>query len=86
MEDGMNLESIFAMFNINRPEDFKGHSLSVSDVIVHHDGASKTAHFVDSFGFKELPGFFDTPIKAQDPPGIPANDTIKRAVPNEERT
>jgi len=86
MEDGMNLESIFAMFNINRPEDFKGHSLSVSDVIVLHDGASKTAYFVDSFGFKELPDFFDTPIKAQEPPGITANDTIKRAVPNEERT
>ena len=86
MVDGMNLESLYAMFNINRPEDFKGHSLSVSDVIVLHDGASKTAHFVDSFGFKELPDFFDTPVKAKESPEIPANDTVKRTVPNEERT
>lgn len=86
MKDGMNLESLFAMFNINRPEDFRGHSLSVSDVIVLHDGASKTAHFVDSFGFKELPDFFDTPVKAKESPEIPANNTIKRTVPNEERT
>ena len=86
MKDGMNLESLYAMFNIKRPEDFKGHSLSVSDVIILRDGASKTAHFVDSFGFKELPDFFDTPAKARESPEISANNTIKRAVPNEERT
>lgn len=86
MEDGMNLESLYAMFNINRPEDFRGHSLSVSDVINLHDGASKMAHFVDSFGFKELPEFFDAPVKAKESPEIPANNTIKRTMPNKERT
>lgn len=86
MEDGMTLESLYAMFNINRPEDFRGHSLSVSDVIVLRDREEKKAYFVDSFGFKELPDFFDAPVKAKESPEIPAKDTIKRTVPNEERT
>ena len=85
MEDRMNLESIFTMFNINHPKDFKGHSLSVSDVIVLHAGASKTAYFVDSFSFKELPGFFDTPVEEKKSPGIPVKRTKKRTAPNEER-
>lgn len=51
------LEEIYQKFNIERPEDFTGHSLSVSDVVeIRHRGKSE-AHFVDSFGFKELPDF-----------------------------
>lgn len=51
------LEEVFQKFNIERPEDFTGRSLSVSDVVeISYRGKSE-AHFVDSFGFKELPDF-----------------------------
>ncbi len=53
----ITLENIFERFNIDRPEDFRGHSLSVSDVIVINRGAEITAYYVDSFGFQELPEF-----------------------------
>ena len=49
------LECLYTMFNLNHPADFKGHSMSVSDVVVL-DGK---AYYCDSIGFKELPGFFD---------------------------
>lgn len=50
LEPGMTLDSLYTKFNVERPEDFKGHSLSVSDVIVVSDEHDKTAWFVDSFG------------------------------------
>lgn len=49
-----NLEDIFEYFNIRRPADFKGHSLSVSDIIVLESGKEKGIYFVDSFGFKKV--------------------------------
>ena len=58
LEPGMTLDSLYTKFNVERPEDFKGHSLSVSDVIVVSDEHGRTAWFVDSFGFTQLPDFF----------------------------
>ena len=55
--EGEQLEAIFEKFNIDRPEDFKGHSLSVSDIVVIQKDGETTAHFVDSFGFTGLPDF-----------------------------
>ena len=52
------LEAIYERFNIQRPTDFTGHSLSVSDVVVLNDGKSIKACYVDSIGFAELPDFF----------------------------
>ena len=52
------LEAIYEHFNIQRPTDFTGHSLSVSDVVVLNDGKSIKACYVDSIGFAELPDFF----------------------------
>lgn len=52
------LEAIYERFNIQRPADFTGHSLSVSDVVVLNDGKSLKAYYVDSIGFAELPDFF----------------------------
>lgn len=52
------LDSIYERFNIQRPDDFTGHSLSVSDVVVLNDGHSVKACYVDSIGFAELPDFF----------------------------
>ena len=53
----MTLESIWEKFNIDHPKDFKGHSLSVSDVVVLHQNGQDTAHYVDSFGYKDVPEF-----------------------------
>lgn len=52
------LEAIYERFNIQRPADFTGYSLSVSDVVVLNDGKSIKACYVDSIGFAELPDFF----------------------------
>ena len=53
------LEELFQMFNLSRPQDFEGHSLSVSDVIALKRNGKVSVHYVDSIGFKELPGFLD---------------------------
>ena len=57
MTPGMTLENIYTRFNIDHPQDFKGHSLSVSDVVVVQQGGQSTAHYVDSFGYKTVPEF-----------------------------
>ena len=54
------LESIYTKFNIDHPSDYKAHSLSVSDIVVLHEDGENSAHFVDSFGFTELPKFMLT--------------------------
>ena len=54
------LEAIYTKFNIDHPADYKAHSLSVSDIVVLYENGENTAHFVDSFGFTELPKFMLT--------------------------
>ena len=54
------LEAIYTKFNIDHPADYKAHSLSVSDIVVLHENGENSAHFVDSFGFTELPKFMLT--------------------------
>ena len=63
---GMGLERIFEKFNFDRPEDFKGHSLSVSDVVVLHQNGTDTAHYTDSIGFVDISEDFllENPLKA----------------------
>ena len=52
-----NLEEIYRIFNLERPDDFRGHSLSVSDVVEVVAGVKKEAgyYFCDSFGYKKIP-------------------------------
>lgn len=58
------LEDIYRTFNIDHPADFKGHSLSVSDVVVLHQGGKDTAHYCDSFGFQQVPEFLrENPLR-----------------------
>ena len=59
LSGNMSLEDIFERFNIDRPEDFRGHSLSVSDIVVLNDGEKVTAHFVDSISFEQLDSFLN---------------------------
>ena len=57
LHDSVSLDELYSIFNQNHPADFKGHSMSVSDVvIVNRDGDLK-AYYVDSFGFADLPDF-----------------------------
>ena len=51
------LEETFATFNMNRPGDFTGHSLSVGDIVAIKSGGAVSYHYCDSFGFRELPNF-----------------------------
>ena len=57
---GETLEAIYGKFNIAHPEDYRGHSLAVSDIVVLHQNGENSAHFVDSFGFTGLPDFMQT--------------------------
>lgn len=57
------LSDIFLRFNLYRPEDFYGHSLSVSDVVALKIDGVPSAHYVDRYGFHELHGFLsDQPL------------------------
>lgn len=51
------LENLFEIFNINRPGDFTGHSLSVSYIIALKQDGVVSYHYCDNVGFQELPGF-----------------------------
>lgn len=51
------LDTLFQKFNIDKPEDFEGHSMSTSDVIIMKQNGEMKAYYVDSVGFKELPEF-----------------------------
>ena len=62
------LEALYTQFNTDHPEDFRGHSLSVSDVIVIHTDGKDTAYFCDSFGFTEMPEFFREKELVQEKP------------------
>lgn len=52
-----DLESAFEKFNLDRPADFSGHSLSVSDILAIRRGGAVSYHYCDSIGFRNLPGF-----------------------------
>lgn len=62
------LEALYTQFNTDHPEDFRGHSLSVSDVIVISVDGKDTAYFCDSFGFTEMPEFFREKELVQEKP------------------
>ena len=51
------LESLYEKFNLYLPEDFKGHSLSVSDIVALKQDNKVSCYYVDLLGFKELPEF-----------------------------
>jgi len=74
------LEAVYEKFNIDHPADYKGHSLSISDVVVLHEDGKNSAHFVDSFGFTGLPDFM------RELEGIeePEKEGIEPEVPQEE--
>lgn len=59
LQEGQTLDDIFEEFNLFRPEDFTGHSLSVSDIVLLHKNRENQAMYVDSFGFRAMPQFLE---------------------------
>lgn len=59
LQEGQTLDDIFEEFNLFRPEDFTGHSLSVSDIVLLHKNRENQAMYVDRFGFRAVPQFLE---------------------------
>ena len=77
LNQNTSLEDIYRTFNIDHPKDFKGHSLSVSDVVVLHQNGQDTAHYVDSFGFTQVPEFFIQREKQLTPDALLTGENIQ---------
>lgn len=73
---GTSLEDIYIRFNIDHPKDFRGRSLSISDVVVLHQNGQDTAHYVDSSGYRQVPEFLQPPEKEN--PLKHVEDTIEQ--------
>ncbi|EGT5079083.1 antirestriction protein ArdA [Clostridioides difficile] len=74
----MTLESIYDRFNIDHPKDFKGHSLSISDVVVLHQNGQDAAHYVDrGAGFRQVPEFLQEQTKQLTPDELTTGEKIQ---------
>ena len=51
------LEDLYVKFNIDHPNDFRGHSMSVSDIVALKVAGEVSFHYVDSVGFQKLENF-----------------------------
>ena len=60
-----HLNRLFFRFNHHKPNDFRGHSLSVSDIVAIKQNGAISCHYVDRWDFKELPDFLakENPLK-----------------------
>ena len=72
-----SLESIYTRFNMERPADFKGHSLSVSDIVVLHQDGKDTAHYCDRFGFSQVPEFLQERQPELTPDALETGETVR---------
>ena len=71
----VGLEDVYTQFNIARPADFKGHSLSVSDIVVLHENGKVTAHYCDRLGFSQVPEFLN-PVREKEAT-LPTPDALE---------
>ncbi len=72
-----SLESIYTRFNVDRPADFHGHSLSVSDIVVLHQDGKDTAHYCDRFGFSQVPEFLQEQQRTLTPDDLETGETVR---------
>ena len=65
MNTSDHLNRLFFRFNHDKPDDFRGHSLSVSDIVAIKQKGTISCHYVDRWDFKELPDFLtkENPLK-----------------------
>ena len=57
LKPGTSLEDLYTQFNLNHPEDYRGHSMSVSDLVILNQGGETAAFFCDSIGFTDVSDF-----------------------------
>ena len=72
-----SLERIYTRFNIDRPADFTGHSLSVSDIVVLHQDGRDTAHYCDRFGFSQVPEFLQEQQRTLTPDDLETGEMVR---------
>ena len=72
-----SLESIYTRFNMDRPADFTGHSLSISDMVVLHQDGKDTAHYCDRFGFSQVPEFLQQRQPELTPDALETGETVR---------
>ena len=72
-----SLESIYTRFNVDRPADFMGHSLSVSDIVVLHQDGRDTAHYCDRFGFSQVPEFLQEQQRTLTPDDLETGEMVR---------
>lgn len=72
-----SLEGIYTRFNMDRPADFTGHSLSVSDIVVLHQDGQDTAHYCDRFGFSQVPEFLQERQPELTPDALETGETVR---------
>ena len=65
LKPGTSLDDLYYEFNMQHPKDFRGHSMSVSDIVVLHKGDEEKAFYVDTFGFTEVPEFLLEKVQEQ---------------------
>ena len=71
------LEGIYTRFNVDRPADFTGHSLSVSDIVVFHKNGQDTAYYCDRIGFPQIPEFLQEKQKEFTPADRETGETVR---------
>ena len=72
-----SLEGSYTRFNMDRPADFTGHSLSVSDIVVLHQDGQDTAHYCDRFGFSQVPEFLQERQRSLTPDALETGETVR---------
>lgn len=71
LKPGTSLEDLYTQFNLYHPEGFRGHSMSVSDLVILNQGGETTAFFCDSIGFTDVSDFVVQDYeKAREKPSI----------------
>ena len=65
LKPGTSLDDLYYEFNMQHPKDFRGHSMSVSDIVVLHKGDEDKAFYVDTFGFTEVSEFLLEKVQEQ---------------------
>lgn len=79
------LENLYYIFNQARPEDFKGHSLSVSDIVALKRDGVVSYYYCDSVGFRELSDFGRESVLKRLECGCKADDKKKTKMRSVER-
>lgn len=57
LKHGTTLEDLYFEFNMNKPDDFMGHSMSISDLVILNQDGEKTAYYCDRIGFTDVTDF-----------------------------